>query len=146
MLKRVTGTEFDGSCVTMTIGTMVVPVISAAYGDGQEVVLVLRATAARLLFLSKKYNAPAVFTYQHPEVGSDSDMLLGFKVYSAQTAFSTTPDTLSVTVRATCERVLWTSKRICLSRPNDPPGPAVQDFDAALKETIAEAMGKRPED
>lgn len=70
--------EFDGSCVTVYIGVHPLSVLSVSYSDTGGT-MTLRSTVARRL-LSGTVDTVATITYDHPNIGSDSDMLRGFKI------------------------------------------------------------------
>jgi len=147
MIRRVTGTEFDGSCINYTIGKTVIPFMSTSYGDNVSIEWVyemgtqvpvaqtpglykpdegkfkLRSSVARALlfpllpqFGAANAKTQAVCNFVHPDVGSDSDLLVDFRILGSAASLEASAKGTEVEFKCSYRLVMWTSKRICFGQ------------------------------
>jgi hypothetical protein len=143
-INRVTGTEFDGSCINITIAKTQIPFISISYGDnvspewiyqmGNQIAvaqspgqykpdegkLKMRSSVARVMlfpnlpqFGAANARTQAVVNYIHPDVGSDSDLLVDFRVLGSSASLEASAKGTECELKCSYRLIKWTSKRIC---------------------------------
>lgn len=149
MIRRVTGTEWDGSCINITIGKTQIPFISFSYGDnlspewvyqmGSQVPvadtpgqyktedgkLKIRSSAARVLLFpalpqmgAGNAVTQAVCNYVHPDSGSDSDLLVDFRILGGAASLEASGKATEIELKCRYRLVKWTGKRICFGQTN----------------------------
>lgn len=149
MIRRVTGVEFDGSCINVTIGKTQIPFLSISYSDNLEPEWVyqmgsqiptaqtpglykpgdgklkVRTSVARVTLFPALPTAgagnavtQAVCNYVHPDVGSDSDLLVDFRLLGGAAALEATAKGAEIELTFKYRLVKWTNKRICFGQTN----------------------------
>ena len=141
-IRTVSGTEFDGSCVTLTIAKTPFRVISLSYGDNVETEYVyeigsqmpeaqtpgqykpadgkikMRGSVAREILThfpqigAANARTIGVVSYTHPEVGSDSDALHGLRILGLSASVEASAKAMELEFTIKYRWVAWTSKRI----------------------------------
>ncbi len=148
-ISTVARKDFDGSCVSVTIGLSEMPVIKSTYGDNvkaewvrelgsmiptadtpgiyetTEGTITMRSAVAResLFPYLPQFGAAAADTvativYTHPDIGTDSDQLVGFRVMGAKTSLEAAAKGLEVELTIRYRKVLWTDKAVCFGNEN----------------------------
>ncbi len=147
MIRRVTGNEFDGSCINITLGKTQIPFLNFSYGDnvakewiyqsgsqvpvaqtpGQykttEGKLKLRRTVASVLLVPALPSGGAsngliqcVVNYVHPDIGSDSDLLVDFSVCGGSAALEASGKGTEIEIPCSYRLIKWTNARKCFGQ------------------------------
>lgn len=60
----------------------------------------------------------AIVSFLHPEIGTDSDALIGFRLMGTKTSLEASAKGIEVELKVRYRMVAWTEKRICFGNPN----------------------------
>lgn len=145
-MRSVRGLELDGSTARMSVGRVRMDVISSAYGDGMQIEKVrdigkqaiagktpgmydtdegsvkMRASVFRTQFIPLvppgfgNLVVPVVFSYVHPEMGGDSDLIEGCVFHGIKAAVEASAKALEIELKITYDQIFWTDYRISINR------------------------------
>ena len=155
-IRRSVGQGLDGSNVTITLGKIECPAISAKYGDklepgklsymgGQQVdemtqgsysiedpEIVVSSVIFRSVIMPAmpksgggNVRLPVVVSFDHPDLGSDSDLIEGARIVNWSQAVSNSNTAFEVPLKLAATQIRWTDDRKTINQlRGEPPNGA----------------------